>query len=529
MKYKVLAHVRAIREEIGASRRDPEITRIRETPDTLHIECEDRADKSIVIGTGGWVVGKLSQALGKKTVTVSSRVDAIRFTSRLVRTRRDIISLPETDVSSTLLGILNGGRPYPLPCAIIGEECLWMCGMMERRGCRPHLLHTGFVDPHIRKAYAATSFESVDAPATPYGERCEALQARALSYCGDTGCPLVLGPFGYGVRQEGSVTLADPSILFSFTTWDRQAFEKRRFRPHLFNISDDNRSYLVRYTLDEVWEGRCEPSEAARTLYDHWPNGGWAYTGDEAHPNELGRAYGRRNAIRRARHHSHLVATALSSYGTNHVPDTGLTALVAWSGGVDSTACIPLCKSVGLMPTAATVAMPHILIRGMYEKAESLGVPLAVLPEPVGLSDIAGKASQGAIHPCGRCHGAIGQAIIAYARKEGYDIVVFGDMLSVGAQAIAEDNCLIILNLPAALGLSKKDLEQIAQMRADTSFGCPMLAKSHTEHPHTRRISLQRVMRELRGQAITLSFAASLANSIMGCGHEAHDDNVFID
>ena len=84
MKYEVLAHVRAIREEIGASSREPEITRIWEAKDVLHIECEDRADKSIVIGTGGCVVGKLSQALGGKTVTVSSRVDTIRDTRRQI-------------------------------------------------------------------------------------------------------------------------------------------------------------------------------------------------------------------------------------------------------------------------------------------------------------------------------------------------------------------------------------------------------------------------------------------------------------
>jgi len=74
---RLLDEIRDIRESIDATERHPVITRIREEGDTLYIECEDRADKSIVIGTGGWVVGKLASRLGYARITVSSRLDAI--------------------------------------------------------------------------------------------------------------------------------------------------------------------------------------------------------------------------------------------------------------------------------------------------------------------------------------------------------------------------------------------------------------------------------------------------------------------
>ena len=526
VKYEILEQVRSIRDSIGASRREPEITRVWESAGTIRVECEDRADKSIIIGTGGWVAGKLSLALGGTPVTVSSRLDTILSTRRLVRSRRAILNIGDKEVRSVLLGMLLKSSFVPLPSLVLGEECLWMCGMAEPFRLEPCLLHTGFVDPRVQEAYGGTTFVSVQAPATPYEGRLEALLECAKEHCKARGVRLVFGPFDAALGQEEDITLVNPGKLFFLSQWEKTSYEKKRYRASLVNVSDENRADPVRRTLNEAWEGQCEPSVAAREIYTHWPKNGMSMDEDGPQPDEYVRTYRRKNAIRRAQELSIRLAVALSSYGERRVADSGLTALVAWSGGVDSTASITVCKSIGITPDAATVAMPHIDLGKMQARADELGVRLTVLPVPAELADVSERAAHGNIHPCGRCHAAIEETVRSYAKENGYDLVVYGDMLSVGAQSVVSDDGICILNLPAALMLTKRDMEQHAGQRASTTFGCPLLSSTHELHPHTRRVSIQRVMRELRGQVITPAYACLLIGDIM---RGTPDDNVYID
>lgn len=74
-KDEIIEKITQIRQQINHEQVDVEIKDIQYKDDELTIITPDRPEKSIVIGKGGWVVGKLKEDLGVKSVHVVSYTD----------------------------------------------------------------------------------------------------------------------------------------------------------------------------------------------------------------------------------------------------------------------------------------------------------------------------------------------------------------------------------------------------------------------------------------------------------------------
>lgn len=76
-KDEIIDKIIKIREEIGHDQVEPQIREIHEYDDEITIITPDRPEKSIIIGKGGWVVGRLREELQVKSIHVISYTDII--------------------------------------------------------------------------------------------------------------------------------------------------------------------------------------------------------------------------------------------------------------------------------------------------------------------------------------------------------------------------------------------------------------------------------------------------------------------
>ncbi len=76
-KEELIEEIIQIREEIGHEYVEPAIRDVHYHNDELTIIAPDRPEKSIIIGKGGWVVGKLREKLGVDSIHVISYTDII--------------------------------------------------------------------------------------------------------------------------------------------------------------------------------------------------------------------------------------------------------------------------------------------------------------------------------------------------------------------------------------------------------------------------------------------------------------------
>lgn len=76
-KEELITKIIKIREDIGHEYIEPEIKDVYFNDDELTIITPDRPEKSIIIGKGGWVVGKLREQLHVKSIHVISYTDIV--------------------------------------------------------------------------------------------------------------------------------------------------------------------------------------------------------------------------------------------------------------------------------------------------------------------------------------------------------------------------------------------------------------------------------------------------------------------
>ena len=184
-------------------------------------------------------------------------------------------------------------------------------------------------------------------------------------------------------------------------------------------------------------------------------------------------------------------------------------AVVALSGGVDSSFSLILAKKLGFNPKAITVDPGTIILPNQFKKniktvTEALGVEHEYIESDY--SDVVSEAFEGNVHPCGRCSKNTSELAKKYAKDNKIPIIIFGDMLATGSQCInLQDDSLYRLNLPASLSVGKQEIKSLIKnydLKTFKGFGCPLLYEVHRKFPHMKKFSIQRILRETRSGAL---------------------------
>ena len=165
-------------------------------------------------------------------------------------------------------------------------------------------------------------------------------------------------------------------------------------------------------------------------------------------------------------------------------------AVVALSGGVDSSFSLILAKKLGFNPVAVTVDPGTIILPNQYKlNIQKLTKDLNIRHEYINAdySEIISESLTGKFHPCGRCSKNTGELVKEYAKDREIPIIVFGDMLATGTQCInLQEDSLYRLNLPASLSVGKQEIKSLIRnydLREFKGFGCPLLYEVHKKFP----------------------------------------------
>lgn len=179
-------------------------------------------------------------------------------------------------------------------------------------------------------------------------------------------------------------------------------------------------------------------------------------------------------------------------------------AVVALSGGVDSSFSLIIAKLMGFNPIALTVNPGNIILPKYFQNnVENLTSNLHVkhVYLELEMEDIIRDSLEGRFHPCGRCSKVIEEAVLDYAKEYKIPFLIFGDLLSTGAQSIVIDEDIIRINLPAMFSVTKGEIKNMASkygILKKGGYGCPLINEVHKKYPHMRKFSIQRVLRETR-------------------------------
>ena len=184
-------------------------------------------------------------------------------------------------------------------------------------------------------------------------------------------------------------------------------------------------------------------------------------------------------------------------------------AVVALSGGVDSSFSLILAKKLGFNPVAVTVNPGTIILPKQFkENIKLLTESLDVSHEYItaDYSQIIAESFTGKLHPCGRCSKNTSELVRKYAKDREIPIIIFGDMLATGSQCInIQEDSLYRLNLPASLSVGKQEIKSLIKtydLKTFKGFGCPLLYEVHRKFPYMKKFSIQRILRETRSGAL---------------------------
>ncbi|NJE54654.1 ATPase [Thermococcus sp. 21S9] len=190
---------------------------------------------------------------------------------------------------------------------------------------------------------------------------------------------------------------------------------------------------------------------------------------------------------------------------------TGVKIAVAFSAGSDSTATLKILRWAGFDVVPITARLPQ-----MGEKTlEKVRSEKALLVDVPGYEETMRDLIEKGAPICGRCHSMVMEAVERKARELGIGILATGDMLSSGLISIYEKDGIVILNFPAFLALDKGEIIGIIGGEYKLSFGCPLLWELFRRAPSTKRLALQRVLRETRARALSPEMAVELMKDVL--------------
>ncbi len=181
-------------------------------------------------------------------------------------------------------------------------------------------------------------------------------------------------------------------------------------------------------------------------------------------------------------------------------------ALLAFSGGIDSTASYLISKKIFNI-LCITCNSPIIMHptdkKNILKLAKTLKLNHKFID--IDLEKIQRDTLNGKYHPCGRCHKTIENAIFNYAKENNIKYIIYGDMLSVGhLSIIPENNDILRINMPSYLVLTKNENREILKRNnivISQKYGCPLLKSANRYNPN-KKFTIQRILREVRGQVI---------------------------
>jgi hypothetical protein len=191
-------------------------------------------------------------------------------------------------------------------------------------------------------------------------------------------------------------------------------------------------------------------------------------------------------------------------------------AIVALSGGVDSSFSLILAKILGFNPLAVTIDPGNIILPSHFKK--NIGELTRILNVPheyiaADLTEMINESIEGNIHPCGRCSSTIEKTLLDYTRNSEIPFLIFGDFLATGTQSMVELDGIWRINLPAMLSTTKGETRSLStyfDLNIVGGYGCPLINEVHKLHPHMRRFSIQRILRETRAGALEPGQALNL-------------------
>ena len=195
-------------------------------------------------------------------------------------------------------------------------------------------------------------------------------------------------------------------------------------------------------------------------------------------------------------------------------------AVVALSGGVDSTFALIVAEMMGFNPLAVTVNPGDIILpKYLQERVENLTRKLSVEHQylEVNLSRIVEGALEGRYHPCGRCSRIIEETVLEFTQENKTPFLIYGDLLATGAQSLIYKGDVLRINLPAMLSASKgetKALAKIYDVSPTGGYGCPLLAEVKKKYSYMNRFSVQRILRETRAGILEPGEALDMVMSL---------------
>jgi hypothetical protein len=195
-------------------------------------------------------------------------------------------------------------------------------------------------------------------------------------------------------------------------------------------------------------------------------------------------------------------------------------AMVALSGGVDSSFSLIIAAKMGFNPLAITVNPGDIILpKHFRDRVENVTVKLGVehLYLDADMTEVIEGALEGRYHPCGRCSKVIEETIMEYAHGEKVPFLIFGDLLATGAQSLVYKRNVLRINLPAMLSATKGETKELAGEYGVTSiggYGCPLLSSVKKKFDYMSRYSVQRVLRETRAGILEPGEALDMVMSL---------------
>lgn len=240
-------------------------------------------------------------------------------------------------------------------------------------------------------------------------------------------------------------------------------------------------------------------------------------------PEKYVEAFNNINTLLKSKQEAPYDNTIIEKYVTENINREaydGAKALVALSGGVDSSFSTLLAKSLGFDIKAITIDPGTIILPKQFRtNIEKLAARIGVKHEYVktAMDDTIEDALSGKIHPCGRCSNTIHSKVEEKLEEYGYGVMIFGDLLSTGSQSIVLSNEKIRINLPALFRMEKTEVKNIIteyDVKKVKGYGCPLIVEVHKKYPHYRPFSIQRVLRETRAGVLEPGEALELIRTI---------------